>query len=293
MTGHWRIGAVTVSKAAEMEIPLPGGGEQSMIPAAYPSEILTMPWLIPDWATEEGLLRLAVQSLLVDTPAARLVVDTCVGNAKQRSSPFFHMLQTDFLATFEKASGWSPDDVDAVVCTHLHTDHVGWNTSLVAGKWVPTFPNARYYIGRAEYEHWCRSLDSGDARQLLADSIQPLFDADVVMLVASDEQILPEVTLFPTPGHTPGHTSVSIDSRGERAVITGDLMHHPCQIGRPHWHSDFDTDPETANRTRRDFLASVADTETIVFGTHFGGPTAGRVVGDGDGYRFVALPAIA
>jgi len=285
----WQIGEVRVGKAVEMEAPLPGGGAGSMIPAAYPEAVAQMPWLVPDWATQDGLLHLAVQAILVETPTSRLVVDTCVGNGKRRTSPLFDMLDTDFLEVFETVSGWSVGDVDGVLCTHLHVDHVGWNTRLVDSRWVPTFPNARHYICREEMDHWVGSPEVGDARELLADSVQPLLDAGLVDLVTSDQQLFPEVALMATPGHTPGQFAVEIESDGERAIITGDLIHHPCQIGRPDWHSDFDTDAGQATDTRGAVLDAVADTSTILIGTHFGGPTAGRVIRRGDGLELRAV----
>jgi glyoxylase-like metal-dependent hydrolase (beta-lactamase superfamily II) len=289
MTMMWKLGDVTIRKVAELEGALPGGGEGTMIPNATPEEVRKMPWLTPDFATEEGFIRVAVQALLVETPTRRIVVDTCVGNDKQRSgNPLFNNLKTGFLDTFEAASGWKRTDVDGVICTHLHVDHVGWNTMLVDGEWRPTFPNAAYYIARPEWEHGPTSVDGDDGIRIFADSVQPIVDAGLAQFVEPDERIGDEITLHPTPGHTPGHMSVRIRSGGVAATITGDMIHHACQIGRPDWYSGFDDDREAATATRQAFLASVADKGEIVFGTHFGGPTAGLVVSDGDRYRFVA-----
>jgi glyoxylase-like metal-dependent hydrolase (beta-lactamase superfamily II) len=157
----------------------------------------------------------------------------------------------------------------------------------VDGRWVPTFRNARYLLGRTEWEHWSRE-DDADTRQILGDSVRPVFDAGQVDLVESDHRLCDEIRLEPTPGHTPGHVSVRIASRGEEAVITGDLMHHPCQIARPDWCAVVDSDRDQALETRRSFLARYADTPTLVIGTHFAGPTAGHLVRDGDAYRLDA-----
>jgi glyoxylase-like metal-dependent hydrolase (beta-lactamase superfamily II) len=148
-------------------------------------------------------------------------------------------------------------------------------------------------MARRELEHWTREAKAGpdlhpalmDTRAIFFDSVQPIVDAGLAEAVESDAQIAPEVRLKPTPGHTPGHVSVVLESRGERAVITGDMMHHPCQIARPQWSTIFDTDAERSRETRRAFLAEFADTPTLVIGTHFAAPTAGRLVRDGEGYR--------
>src|SRR6185295_15252274 len=129
-------------------------------------------------------------------------------------------------------AGFAADDVDAVLCTHMHVDHVGWNTRLVDGAWRPTFSRARYLFGRTEYDHWQAAGDPGE-RQVIADSVQPVIDAGLADWVESDHAVTPEVRLEPTPGHTPGHVSVRIRSGGEEAVITGDLVHHPIQCCAP------------------------------------------------------------
>ena len=144
-------------------------------------------------------------------------------------------MQTGFLKDFE-AAGFSRESIDVVLCTHLHIDHVGWNTMLVDGKWVPTFPNARYLMGRAEFDYWKAAPGSTAGEPaVFADSVQPVWDAGLVDLVASDHQVCPEVSLVPTPGHTIDHVSVRIVSKGEEAVITGDFVHHPCQLAHPDW----------------------------------------------------------
>jgi glyoxylase-like metal-dependent hydrolase (beta-lactamase superfamily II) len=174
--------------------------------------------------------------------------------------------------------------VDIVLCTHLHVDHGGWNTMLEGGKWVPTFPKARYLIGKREWDFWANEDDEDNA-PVLADSVQPVFDAGLADLVADDHVVCEEVRLRPTPGHTPGHVSIVIFSKGESAVITGDLMHHPCQMARTDWRSAFDTDGDMAEKTRHAFLAEMADGPTLVIGTHFATPAAGLVKRDGEAYR--------
>ncbi|BCW87490.1 hypothetical protein sos41_06190 [Alphaproteobacteria bacterium SO-S41] len=281
----WTIGDVKVTRIVEFETPpMRGGGAGSMVEAGTPENILTIPWLQPHFADERGYVKLSIHALLVEAPGLKLVVDTCVGNDKPRAHSFFNNLQTAFLKDFE-ASGWRREDVTAVVCTHMHVDHVGWNTMLVDGKWVPTFPNARYLLGKTEWEHWSHHDGEGEHAAILADSVQPLFDAGLVDLVGMDHVLTPDVRLVPTPGHTPGHVSVLIQSRGKRAYITGDMMHHPCQIAHPEWSSGFDTDQAWSARTRQAFVADVAASEALVIGTHFPAPTAGRIVLDEGRYR--------
>ena len=184
-----------------------------------------------------------------------------------------------------RAAGVPPESVDLVICTHLHVDHVGWNTRLDSGRWVPTFPRARHLFAREEWEHWSSERDD-DTRRILADSVQPVLDAGLATLVEMDHRVSDELWLEPTPGHTPGHVSVRLRSGDGDAVITGDLMHHPVQIAEPRWGSHFDTDMEQARKTRRAFCERYADGPVTVLGTHFHHPTAGRIRRHGETWRF-------
>ncbi len=286
----WKIGDVTVTRILEIEMPVAYHEKHPFLPDARPEALAQIPWLYPNYVTPEGALRLSIHALLVEAPGLRLVVDTCIGNDRPRRFIGRKPLATGFLAEME-AAGWPRDSVDAVVCTHLHVDHVGWNTMLESGpdgeRWVPTFPNARYLIGRREYEHW---MAEGDEEQhvILGDSIAPIFEAGLAELVEMDHRLSPEVALVPTPGHTPGHVSVAITSKGERALITGDAMHHPSQIAHPHWCPPFDSDPAASTATRKAMVEDLADAPVLVIGTHFAAPTAGHIVRDGAGYRFDA-----
>jgi glyoxylase-like metal-dependent hydrolase (beta-lactamase superfamily II) len=279
----WRSGRVTVTRVVEMDLPFSYSDNFQFLKEATPEALRTIPWLYPDYVTPEGALLLSIQALLVDAPGLKLVVDTCIGNDRPRGITGGVALQTAFLEEFA-AAGWTREAVDAVVCTHLHVDHVGWNTLLEDGKWVPTFPNARYLIGRKEYEHW-RAEGGREQQVILSDSVQPIFDAGLVELVEQDHRISNEIHLAPTTGHTPGHVSVVIESEGERAIISGDFLHHPCQIAHPEWSSIADSDPEQARATRRRVVEDVADGPTLFIGTHFPAPTAGRIVRDGDAFR--------
>jgi glyoxylase-like metal-dependent hydrolase (beta-lactamase superfamily II) len=271
----WQVGRVKITRIAELEIPIAYDAAAPFMRDAEPEALRTMPWLYPHFVTEQGALILSVHALLVEAPGLKLVVDTCIGNDRPREITGGVALQTPFLQRLAEA-GWSRDGVDAVVCTHLHVDHVGWNTMLEAGRWVPTFPNARYLIGRAELAHW---RAEGDAAQqvILGDSVQPIFDAGLAELVETDHRLSPEVWLEPTPGHTPGHVSVVIESQGQRAVISGDFLHHPCQIAHPEWPSGSDIDPDLAVATRRAALDRAADQQVLFIGTHFATPTAGYI----------------
>jgi glyoxylase-like metal-dependent hydrolase (beta-lactamase superfamily II) len=281
----WRVGEVTVTKVVELEVT---GGSRFILPQATREAVLPIGWLRPDFADELGRLKMSVHALVVETPTRRIVVDTCLGNDKEnRRIPTWNKLQTSFLADLATA-GYPRETIDTVVCTHLHVDHVGWNTMLTDRGWVPTFPVARYLMGRVEYAHWTAQHEREDMAAVLADSVTPVWDAGRVDLVETDHRICDEVSLVPTQGHTPGHVSVWIASQGEEGLITGDFMHHPCQIARPEWSSTADSDPVEARLTRERMLTHLADTPILVIGTHFSGRTAGHVVRDGDAYRLVA-----
>ena len=273
---QWRIGAVTVTKITELELT---GGTKFILPDATPEAVRPYRWLAPHFIDEDGKLRMSVHALVVATPSRRILVDTCIGNDKERPIPAWNHLQTSFLADLEKA-GYPRESIDTVLCTHLHIDHVGWNTMLVDGKWVPTFPNARYLIGRTEIGYWQTQQDDAAHQASFADSVQPVVDAGLVDLVESDLHVTDEVRLIPTLGHTPGHVSVEIDSHGQQALITGDFIHHPCQMARVDWCSAADHDPVKARQTRQAVFSRLAATATLLIGTHFASPTAGRVVRD-------------
>jgi glyoxylase-like metal-dependent hydrolase (beta-lactamase superfamily II) len=278
----WTIGDVTVTKIVELEMT---GGSRFLLPQATREEILPIAWLRPHFADEEGRLRLSIHSFIVETPDRRIVVDTCLGNdKKERRIPHWNDRDGPFLADLA-AAGFPAESIDTVLCTHLHVDHVGWNTRLVDGKWVPTFPRARYLMGRAEFEHWSNVKDRPDMAHILADSVTPIVEAGLATMVETDARICEEISLLPTIGHTPGHVSVMIQSKGEQALITGDFMHHPCQIAHPEWSTLADSDPDQGIETRLQMFRRFAGTPVLIIGTHFAGATAGRLVTDGDVYR--------
>jgi glyoxylase-like metal-dependent hydrolase (beta-lactamase superfamily II) len=277
---RWRVGDVTVTKLVELEL---SGKATWILPAATRENLLRDAWLRPHFVTEGGDARMSVHAFVVESQGRRIVVDTCIGNDKQLPIPAWNQRQGPFLSDLA-AAGFPAESIDTVLCTHLHIDHIGWNTRLENGRWVPTFGKARYLWSRREYEHWDAARDEENLR-VLGESVRPVFDAGLVDLVADDHAVTGEVRLEPTPGHTPGHVSVHIRSRGEEAVITGDLMHHPVQIAHPEWGSSADFDAAQAEATRQAFLARYAGRPVLVLGTHFAGPTGGRLVRDGGAYR--------
>ena len=284
MTEHlkWTVGDVTITRLQELELPVPYDPAAPFLPDATPEALAQIPGLAP-YLTPDGGLILSFHALLVEAPGLCLVVDTCFGNDREHAY-LGGALHTDFLERMY-ALGWPPERVDAVVCTHMHFDHVGWNTQLVDGRFVPTFPRARYLVCAEEYAHFTATM-SGDDLMLHANALQPVAEAGLLSLVAPDHRLSPEVCLVPTPGHTIGHVSVAIESQGQRALISGDFLHHPCQLPRPHWNTSFEHDPAQSLATRKAMLASLADTEGLLIGTHFPAPTAGHVVREGAAYRF-------
>ena len=278
---NWNVGKVKITKIVELETT---GSTRFILPLASNDEIRKLPWLIPHFATEEGRLKMSIHSLVVETPTRRIVVDTGLGNDKQgRNVPTWNNRNEPFLETMT-AAGFAPDSIDTVLCTHLHVDHVGWNTKLVGGKWVPAFTNARYVFGRTEYEHWRDHSDEPDKAAVFNDSVQPIVEAGKADLVASDSKVCDEITLIPTPGHSPGHMSLHIYSDGEQGLITGDVAHHPCQMAHLDWSSTADSDPVQSIVTRRELFGRFADTPTLVIGGHFG---AARIKRDGDAFKFI------
>ena len=279
--GRWQVGAVRITRVVEIEGPSPG---TFLFAEATPERLLQHAWLRPHFVTDDGRSIGSIHAFVIESEGRCIVVDTCIGNDKPREIANWNMRQGRFLEDLTEA-GYARERVDTVLCTHLHVDHVGWNTRLVDGRWQPTFPNARYLFGREEWAHWSGEPPGPD-RDVRDDSVRPIFEAGLAELVDMDQRITAEVLLEPTPGHTPGHVSVHIVSRGEEAVITGDLMHHPVQCAEFAWAARFDVDPEAARRTRRAFLERYGDRPVLILGTHFATPTGGRVVRDGAAWRF-------
>ena len=242
-------------------------------------------WLRPYFLDDEGNMPLSIHALVLESEGQTIMVDTCIGNRPIEMVPQMSHLGEGFLDELS-AAGFEPGDIDIVLCTHLHFDHVGWNTILVDGEWVPTFPNARYLFNRTEYEYW----DSGaeGAAITFGDAVRPVLDAGLADLVDSDHQVTGEISLEPSPGHSPGHVSVRISSAGQEAVITGDLVHHPVQFSAPDWVMTADDDPSRASATRLEFRDRYADSGILIFGTHFAGPSCGYLSHTDDRWIFTA-----
>ncbi len=296
ITGNcWQVGEVTITSIEE--VAMPGADPEGFMHGTSRDHVRSIPWLAPHYATSDGGLNFSIQAYIVESEGRRIIVDTCIGNDKTRNLSDFDHLNTPFLSRLSEA-GFEPDTFDFVLCTHMHVDHVGWNTRLVDGRWQPTFPKARYLFAQAEWDHWSAEIPSvGDVGpnanhmvlspdEVMRDSIQPIIDAGLQQFVAADHVLTDEVHLVSTPGHTPGHVSVRIHSAGQEAVITGDMIHHPLQIADPVVGSIADFDRQWAFRTRSDFVRAHANKPTLVLGTHFPLPAGGYIVGSFPHFRF-------
>jgi len=246
-----------------------------LLPSVTTEDIKQERWLLPHFADPDGNLSLRVQALVIETGARTVVVDPCVGNGKTRAQFFWNDQQWPFMERFA-AAGFDPDRVDLVVHTHLHGDHVGWATHQVDGRWVPTFPNARYVYVEPELD-WLRNRDDEDADLIYADSVGPIVEAGLADVVAQDADLGDGLRFQPTAGHTPGHASLWVDSGADAVLVTGDVMHHPYQCAHPTVAFVSDDRPEEAIVTRQKVLEAAARPDVLVFGTHFPTLSGGRV----------------
>lgn len=281
---RFELGNIRVTQVRESLAPVPLEG---MFPDADRAVLeANFAWLKPDYVDDDGQLSLSIHALVIESMGQVIVVDTCVG---ERPIPGYDAMsnrKTTFLADFA-AAGFDVNAVDIVMCTHLHFDHVGWNTRLENDAWVPTFPNARYLFNRTEYDYW----DGGGEgyAHTFDTAVAPVMAAGLVDLVDEHHRINDEIWFELTPGHSPGHMSVRLSSGGVDAVITGDMVHHPVQFVAPQWVMAADGDAVLASQTRLAFRDRYADSGVRVFGTHFGGSSCGHLRRTGDGFRFDAL----
>lgn len=301
---QWQVGEARITAVVEQSLTMDG-----LISKARPETLGEIAWLRPHFVDEEGRMLGLVQCFVIEMGSHLVVVDTCVGDDKDLpSDENWNRKHFGLLNKFRDA-GFDPQSVDLVLCTHLHLDHVGINTRLEDGEWVPTFSNARYLFARSEYEYWKaeaeaeqpdpETLDSAferyragfQATQRLVheQSVEPVMRAGLAELVdphnEQEREPLPGIRLVPTSGHTPGHVSVEISSNGEAALITGDAFHHPCQIARADWATVADYDRDASSATRRRMLDELEASGALMLGTHFAEPTAGRIVRDGETFR--------
>jgi glyoxylase-like metal-dependent hydrolase (beta-lactamase superfamily II) len=270
-----QIGKIRVARVVDLETPTsPRFLFTQMTPETMKPHL---DWAAPHFYDPQAdRLLMSIQTFIVKTRHHTILVDTCLGNDKPRAYEGWNLRRGTYLEDLRQV-GVVPESVDFVLCTHLHVDHVGWNTRLQDGRWVPTFPRAKYILARKELEFW-RETKEPEYAQVFKDSVQPILDAGLAVAVDMNHVLNDEVQLEPTPGHTPGHVSVHLSSAGQEAVVTGDMMHHPVQIAEPDWSSKFCTDPAQAARTRHAFCHRYADRDVWILGTHFAPPTAVRIV---------------
>jgi glyoxylase-like metal-dependent hydrolase (beta-lactamase superfamily II) len=270
-----QLGVINVTRTVEMECPL--FDPLVLFPDATAEDLQAeMSWLAPThYSPVDGQLVLAVQSFLLRSGSLTVLVDTCVGDCRERGTPGFNRLRTGWLERLQDTC--AAGDVDIVVCTHLHVDHVGWNTMWRDDRWVPTFPEARYLFTAPDFD-WFGSAhaEPGYRRSghYWRDSIQPIVDAGLCDVVSVDHRISDAISLRHTPGHTPGHVSVQIESGTASGIITGDVIHSPLQLKHPEWSTAGCIDPAAATRSRLALLGEAADRGSVLFPSHFAAPTA-------------------
>ena len=235
-----------------------------------------------------GKVVINIQAFLIRTPHHTILVDTCVGNHKPRNRDMFNDQVFPWMDNF-RAAGVTPEDIDFVLCTHMHVDHVGWNTKLEDGRWVPTFPNAKYIFSRKELDFWMQQSEQDQMTRTgdyVADSVLPILEAKRELVVDMDHAIEDGLTLEPLPGHTPGMVGLNVASGGEQAILCGDMMHHMIQCHIPDWSTVACADQSAARVTRKAFLDRYADRDTTIIPSHFPHPTAGFIIPSGDSFAF-------
>lgn len=243
-------------------------------------------WLEPHFlpvkgAPNEDMLHLSLHTFIVRSGKNTILIDTCVGNHKTRTAvPAWVGWESDYLDKLARA-GVKPEQVTHVMCTHMHFDHVGWNTRLDNGRWVPTFPNARYVFDKMEFESWANMQDNHGLDGSYVDSILPVVEAGKADLVASDFALSDQVWLEPSRGHSPGHVSINVKGQNGQALFTGDCFHHPIQVAYPEWFSAFCYNLEHSTGSRRKILERLCDQDIWMMAAHFNDPTAARVVSNG------------
>jgi glyoxylase-like metal-dependent hydrolase (beta-lactamase superfamily II) len=242
-------------------------------------------WLHPSALDAQDNLVLCFQSYVVKTGKHNILIDSCVGNDKERTArPLWHKKKDDAFMKGLAAAGLTVNDIDFVLCTHLHVDHIGWNTRLENGRWVPTFPKARYIFSKTELDFWIEESKKTDLPQIV-DSVIPIVEAKACDVVTSDHSLNDLITLIPTPGHTIDHYAVTLGKGGKDAVFTGDLIHTPLQGLYPELSMRVDYNPAQGVASRKKFLETYCDTNTLCCFAHFPSPSKGYVKRWGNGFK--------
>ena len=286
----YKLGELEIHRAIESEVPI--FDTFTFFPDATREVVeANKDWLMPRYIDPKTIeVILCIQSYVIKTSHHTILVDTCVGNHKSRPArPSWHMQNSPFIEELASV-GVHPEEVDFVLCTHLHVDHVGWNTKLLDGRWVPTFPNAKYIFSRNEFELWAARYEKGETVPVplvYEDSVLPIVEAGQAIIVEDTHQIDDGMWLEPAPGHTPGHVMLNLKSGEKTALMSGDVIHHPLQLIRPEWSSRASEDPHLSAVSRTKMLERVADTNTLLCPAHFGSPTMGHVISHAtDGFRY-------
>jgi glyoxylase-like metal-dependent hydrolase (beta-lactamase superfamily II) len=246
-----------------------------------------MNWLAPTYfELSSGRSISSIHSWVLRTEKQVILIDSCTGNHKDRPGwPGFHMLDIPYLDRLA-AAGVRPEEVDVVLCTHLHVDHVGWNTRLSDGKWVPTFPNAKYVMSKLDHEFYSMAAKNPATkaltRNVYQDSVLPIVEAGLASLVDGTEEIDEGLRLIPAPGHTPGQVCLTLTSAGERAIFCGDVLHNPLQSPLWRWRTRVCTDPDQARVTRKQILEFCAEHHALLLPAHFAYPHGSHIRMKGD-----------
>lgn len=281
---QWQIGEVTITRIVESTAKIPLG---NLLPAASAAAIdKHRYWLEPYFIDDEDQFELTIQAFILDVGELRVIVDTCLGEHQGPVALMFEKTHSGFLETMGRA-GYETDQITHVLCTHLHLDHVGWNTMKRNGQWVATFANARYLFAKTEYEYWVTKAAESHTENFNT-AISPIVEAGLADLVPCNYRLGDCIQFLPTPGHSPGHVSILIRSKGRQALITGDATHHPIQWAEPDWPMVADEDSCRAADSRYELIDAFADSDTLIIGTHYPSPTVGTLKKRGALVVFVA-----
>lgn len=286
------IGNATITQIIETDI---NDAMPIILPDARPEEMKKIEWLKPPYRTEDFLMNADSQAFFVEMNGRLFVVDTCVGNEKEvLGVDGFNNLNLPFLEAMEQA-GIDRNKVTDVICTHLHFDHVGWNTYKKEGKWLPTFPNAKYHFAKEEYDYWkndgIKNHSLGPLENIsFNESIDPIVEAGLVNFIEVNQNLGDGISVRSSPGHSKAHVNVHFNAGDTEFIIAGDMCHHPCQIAQTDWAAVIDYDQKESSETRRKILSELSGSETLVTCTHFCNPSFGLISGNKDeGFVFKSI----